>query len=450
MQRDTLWGHPKGLYILFFTELWERFSYYGMRAILVLYLTSNHEKLVNPGLGWDNATALQLYGWYTGLVYAMSVPGGLLADRLIGQKKSVMVGGILLCIGHLILAFDTMWAFYSGLIFIILGVGALKPNISSMVGALYRPGDGRRDTAFTIFYIGINIGAFSAPLLVGYVGEVINWHYGFGLAGIGMALGQVVYIYGQRYLKGIGDFVPKQIDSVTKKNVPLTAIEKDRMVVLVLSFVIVIVFWTAYEQAGGLMNLYAKQKVDRTMLGITVPASFLQALHAFFVIILGGPMAWAWSKWTKTGRAVSSLFKMGIGTIITGLGFLFLVGAAYQTMGSADGKASIYWMFAAYFLHVVGELSISPIALSFITKMAPLKYASFMMGAYFFATGIASKLAGVVGEAAQSMGELTIFYGVFGFCVGFGLLLVIFVNKLKKLTHGADDVDQTVKVVEPE
>jgi POT family proton-dependent oligopeptide transporter len=138
MQRDTLWGHPKGLYILFFTELWERFSYYGMRAILVLYLTSNHEKLVNPGLGWDNATALQLYGWYTGLVYAMSVPGGLLADRLIGQKKSVMLGGILLCIGHLILAFDSIWAFYSGLVFIILGVGALKPNISSMVGALYK------------------------------------------------------------------------------------------------------------------------------------------------------------------------------------------------------------------------------------------------------------------------------------------------------------------------
>jgi POT family proton-dependent oligopeptide transporter len=450
MSKDTLWGHPKGLYILFFTELWERFSYYGMRAILVLYLTSNHERLGNPGLGWDNASALQLYGWYTGLVYAMSVPGGLLADRLIGQKKSVMVGGVLLCIGHLILAFDAMWAFYTGLTFIILGVGALKPNISSMVGGLYKQGDGRRDTAFTIFYVGINIGAFAAPLLVGYIGEVINWHYGFGLAGIGMALGQIVYLYGQKYLKGIGDFVPRKVDKVTNKNVPLTSIERDRMIVLLLSFLIVIVFWSAYEQAGGLMNLYANQKVNRMMWGFEVPASFLQALHAFFVIILGAPMAWMWMKWTKLGRESSSLFKMGIGTIIAGIGFVFLVGAAYQTMGSDDGKASVYWMFAAYFLHVVGELSISPIALSFITKMAPLKYASFMMGAYFMALGIASKIAGMVGEAAQSLGELAIFYGVFGFCAAFGILLLIFVKKLKKLTHGADEVEEKVTLVEPE
>jgi POT family proton-dependent oligopeptide transporter len=449
MSQQTLWGHPKGLYILFFTELWERFSYYGMRAILVLYLTAKGDEL-NPGLGWDNTSALQLYGWYTMLVYTMSVPGGLLADRLLGQKKSVFVGGILLCIGHFILAFDSIVFFYTGLMFIILGVGALKPNISSMVGGLYRQGDGRRDTAFTIFYVGINIGAFSAPLLVGYIGEVINWHYGFGLAGIGMAVGQIVYMYGQKYLKGIGDFIPPKKEGKDNKSVPLTKVEKDRMVVLLLSFVIVIVFWSAYEQAGGLMNLYAKQKIDRMMWGFEVPASFLQALHAFFVIILGAPMAWAWMKWTKLGRETSSLFKMGIGTIIGGLGFVFLVGAAYQTMGSLDGKASIYWMFVAYFLHVVGELSISPIALSFITKMAPVKYASFMMGAYFMALGLASKIAGMVGEAAQSMGELAIFWGVFGFCAAFGLLLLAFVKKLKKLTHGADDVDENITLVEPE
>jgi proton-dependent oligopeptide transporter, POT family len=449
MQQQTLFGHPKGLYILFFTELWERFSYYGMRAILVLYLTAKTSEM-NPGLGWDNVSALQLYGWYTMLVYAMSVPGGLLADRLIGQKKSVMVGGILLCIGHFILAFDAITAFYLGLVFIILGVGALKPNISSMVGGLYVRGDVRRDTAFTIFYVGINIGAFVAPLLVGYVGEVINWHYGFGLAGIGMAIGQVVYIYGQRYLKGIGDFVPAKVHKDTKQKVALTPVEKDRMVVLLLSFVVVIVFWSAYEQAGGLMNLYAKQKVNRMMWGFEIPASFLQSLHAFFVILIGAPMAWMWTKWTKSGREASSLFKMGTGTIITGLGFLFLVGAAYQTMWSTDGKAAVYWLFAAYFLHVVGELSISPIALSFITKMAPAKYASFMMGAYFLATGIASKIAGMVGEAAQSAGELTIFYSIFGFCTAFGILLILLVKKLKKLTHGADDVDEKLSFVEPE
>lgn len=449
MQQDTLWGHPKGLYILFFTELWERFSYYGMRAILVLYLTAKSDEL-NPGWGWDNTSALQLYGWYTFLVYAMSVPGGLLADRLIGQKRSVMLGGVLLCIGHLILAFDAVWAFYSGLFFIVLGVGALKPNISTMVGGLYKLGDAKRDAAFTIFYVGINIGAFSAPLLVGYIGEVINWHYGFGLAGIGMAIGQVVYIYGQRYLKGIGDFVPKKIDQSTNKSVPLTSIEKDRMIVLLISFLVVIVFWGAYEQAGGLMNLYAKQKIDRMMWGFEVPASFLQALHAFFVILIGAPMAIFWTRWAKRGNESSSLFKMGVGTIITGLGFVLLAGAAMETLESATGKASIYWMFGAYFLHVVGELSISPVALSFITKMAPAKYVSFMMGAYFFATSIGNKVAGWVGEAAQSAGELSIFLGVFGFCTLFGFLLILFVKRLKKLTHGADDVKDTQTLVEPE
>ncbi len=267
IQQQTLWGHPKGLYVLFFTELWERFSFYGMRAILVLYLTAQGDRL-NPGLGWDNVSALQLYGWYTFLVYALSVPGGILADRLIGQKKAVMLGGALLCCGHLILAFDALWAFYSGLVLIVLGVGALKPNISTMVGGLYRQGDARRDTAFTIFYVGINIGAFCAPLIVGYVGEVINWHYGFGLAGIGMAIGQLVYIYGQRHLKGIGEFVSVKKGSKTherKEKQKFTKVEKDRMIVLLLSFVIVIVFWGAYEQAGGLMNLYAKEKIDRLM-----------------------------------------------------------------------------------------------------------------------------------------------------------------------------------------
>ena len=219
-------GHSAGLYILFFTELWERFSYYGMRSILVLYLTAKITAS-NAGLGWENASALELYGWYTMMVYVMSVPGGLLADRLLGQRKTVMLGGILLCIGHFILAIDHLWAFYTGLVFIVLGVGALKPNISTMVGGLYRAGDARRDTGFTIFYIGINIGAFSAPLLVGYIGEVINWHYGFGLAGIGMAIGQVVYVFGQRYLKGVGDFIPPSREDGQPASKSLTPEEKE-------------------------------------------------------------------------------------------------------------------------------------------------------------------------------------------------------------------------------
>ena len=448
VQEKTLWGHPKGLYILFFTELWERFSYYGMRAILILYLTAKTTDS-NAGLGWDKVSALELYGWYTFFVYVLSVPGGLLADRILGQKKTVMLGGFLLVVGHIVLAFDNITAFYSGLVLIVLGVGALKPNISTMVGGLFNKGEAKRDTAFTIFYIGINIGAFAAPILVGYVGEVINWHYGFGLAGIGMTIGQIVYLWGQKYLKDVGNFVIIPKEEGSNKKVKLTAIEKDRMIVLILSFIIVIVFWGAYEQAGGLMNLYARDKIDRVMFGFTVPASFLQALHAFYVVLFGVPVAYFWTRWRNKGRESSSLFKMGLGTIITGFGFLLLAAAALETGTSIDGKASIYWMFGAYFLHVIGELSISPVALSFITKLAPVKYASLMMGTYFMVSGIGNKLAGLVGEAAQSAGEYAIFMGVLIFCVSFGLLLIVFVKKLKKLTHGADDVNNTIPIVEP-
>lgn len=448
-QEQTLWGHPKGLYVLFFTELWERFSYYGMRAILILYLTAKTTDS-NAGLGWDNVSALEIYGWYTMFVYVMSVPGGLLADRLIGQKKAVLVGGILIVIGHFILVVDELWAFYSGAATIILGVGALKPNISSMVGGLYKLGDVKRDTAFTIFYIGINIGAFTAPIIVGYVGEVINWNLGFGLAGVGMTLGLLVYLWGQKYLKDVGNFVPVLREKGTDKKVPLTAIEKDRMIVLVLSFIIVIVFWAAYEQAGGLMNLYARDKIDRVVLGFTIPASFLQSLHAFYVVLFGVPVAYLWDKWQSRGKENSSLFKMGLGTIITGFGFLLLAAAALETGTTLDGKASIYWLFGAYLLHVIGELSISPVALSFITKLAPVKYASLMMGTYFMVTGLGNKLAGLVGEAAQNAGELTIFMGIFIFCAAFGLLLIVFVKKLKKLTHGADDSIENEVFVEAE
>ncbi len=440
-QEQTLWGHPKGLYILFFTELWERFSYYGMRAILILYLTAKTTDK-NAGLGWDDVSALELYGWYTMFVYMLSVPGGLLADRLLGQKKTVMLGGFLLVFGHVILAFDSLLAFYTGLVFIVLGVGALKPNISTMVGGLYNTGDAKRDTGFIIFYIGINIGAFTAPLIVGYVGEVLNWHYGFGLAGLGMILGQIVYIWGQKYLTNVGNFVPVVRDKKTNKAVPLTPIEKDRMIVLVLSFIIIMVFWGAYEQGGGLLNLFAKNKIDRVMFGVTIPTSFLQALKAFFVVILGVPIAWLWTQWRKTGKESSSLFKMGIGTIVIGFGFLLLAKAALETSVTFDGKASIYWMIGAYLLFVIGELSISPVALSFITKLAPIKYASLMMGTYFLVSGLGNKLAGLVGEAAQSAGEYTIFIGVLVFCVSFGLLLIVFVKKLNKLTHGAEDVNE--------
>ncbi|MDP4763576.1 MAG: peptide MFS transporter, partial [Salibacteraceae bacterium] len=372
MSQNTILGHPKGLFILFFAEMWERFSFYGMRAILVLYLTAKTTS-DNPGLGWDNASALELYGWYGMLVYMMSIPGGLLADRLLGQKKSVLLGGILIILGQFVLAIEDITAFYCGLALIISGVGALKPNISTLVGGLYKAGDIKRDAGFTLFYIGINIGAFTAPLLVGYYGEKVDWQLGFSLAGFGMILGQVVFVFGQKHLLGIGDAPKKSTKEEVIPNVPLTKIEKDRMVVLLLSFLIMIVFWGAYEQAGGFMNLYAKQTVDRVVFGYEIPASFLQSLHAFYVILIGVPMAGFWLWWKKKGKEASAIYKMAIGTIVMGFGFMALMGAAYDVTVIGLEKAPLYWMLIAYLLHVVGELSSSPVALSFITKLAPAK-----------------------------------------------------------------------------
>ncbi|NEV94420.1 peptide MFS transporter [Psychroflexus sp. YR1-1] len=459
--QKELFGHPAGLYILFFTELWERFSYYGMRAILTLYMLAKVSS-ENPGLGWEEGKALAIYGWYTMLVYVVSIPGGIIADKILGQKQSVMIGGWLLVAGHGVLSIEQDWAFYSGLLLIILGVGMLKPNISTMVGGLYREGDARRDKGFSIFYIGINVGAAVAAILVGYIASEYGWHYGFGLAAIGMVLGQLVYIFGQRFLTHVGNkpssLIHAEESSVsikdifqdmlsTKKSlvvlvllvalsfvIPLqfmetevTAyivffiflsvvvgfmmtvyedlngkIEKDRFIVLLLSFLIVIVFWGAFEQAGGLLNIYAQQKTDRFLpvFDYTVPAAFFQSLNPTYIILFGIPVAWFWSRMKKKGKEASSIFKMAIGVIVMGLGFVFMVFATLQY--EANGESAIYWLIFAYLLHTIGELSASPVALSFITKLAPLRYGALMMGLYFAATGLGNKVAGIIGESSQA------------------------------------------------
>lgn len=452
-QNAELFGHPKGLFVLFFTEMWERFSYYGMRAILVLYITASITG-DNSGLGWEEGDALALYGWYTMLVYVMSIPGGLLADKLLGQRKTVMLGGLLLCAGHGILAIENIYAFYAGLLLIVLGVGGLKPNISSMVGGLYPAGDIRRDKGFTIFYIGINLGAFLASIIVGYVGETIGWHYGFGLAGIGMLIGQLVFVLGRKHLQGVGEAPTKDerqnsedrmgllFKKLFTKKVPLivfvlltlfslyvlfflsigygllslflalvvglmiviyqelTAQEKDRYVVLLLSFVIVIVFWGAFEQAGGLLNIYTEAKVDRVVMGYEIPASVFQSVNALFIILFGTAVATFWARRKLKGKEASSLFKMAVGTIIMGVGFLFMAKASLEVLSGT--QAALIWLILAYLFHTIGELSASPVALSFITKLAPGRYVSIMMGVYFAATGLGNKVAGVIGESSQT------------------------------------------------
>ncbi len=405
-ERKEIFGHPVGLFILFFTEMWERFSYYGMRGILTLYIAAS-ASAADPGLGWNSKDALWLYGWYTMLVYVASIPGGWVADKFLGQKRTVMLGGFLLCLGHGILAIPQDWAFFTGLGLIILGVGGLKPNISTMVGGLYKPGDVRRDSGFTIFYIGINIGALMASITVGLVAHYYGWHYGFGLAGIGMLLGQIVFLSGQKHLKGVGEFSggdkvsPEEREAAKR---PLTKVEKDRVVVLLISFLIIIVFWGAFEQAGGLMNLYTDLKVDRHI-GLSfleeIPAAVFQGLNSAYIIIFGTAVGSFWVWWKKRGREASAIFKMAVGTIIMGLGFIFMYFASIEASSESFGKAAMTWILLAYLFHTIGELCASPVALSFITKLAPLKYASIMMGLFFASSGFGNKLAGSIGEVSQ-------------------------------------------------
>ncbi len=494
-----LFGQPVGLYILFLTEMWERFSYYGMRALLVLYMTASAigDDPRGAGLGWTRQEALALYGWYTMLVYVMSIPGGMIADKLLGQKKSVLWGAIILCLGHGVLVLTDIWAFYTGLGLVILGVGLLKPNISTMVGGLYKEGDIRRDKGFSIFYIGINLGSLLATMIVGLVVAKWGWHAGFGLAGIVMVLGLINYLYGQKYLKMVGNFVPSNKDDNSISygelysklfNSPkqlvftfillclsalgwcklgwgygllflfLTAITallmmiykelesqvfKDRFLVLLLSFIMVIIFWGAFEQAGGLMNLYTETNTDRNLFGWQVPTVMFQSLNAGFIILFATGVAGFWAKRKMKGKEASSLFKMALGIIIMGFGFLFMVFAAMEF--DKSGSSSMLWLVLAYLFHTIGELCISPVALSFITKLAPVKYAALMMGVYFAATGLGNKVAGIVGESASKFGELTIFSGILIFTVVIGGLFILLLKPLKRLTHGAEERERDLK-----
>lgn len=489
-------GHPVGLYVLFFTEMWERFSYYGMRALLTLYMTAKTlENNPQSGLGWSVTEALALYGWYTMLVYVMSIPGGFLADRYLGQKKAVTLGAVLLTIGHGILAIDTLWAFYIGLGFVILGVGMLKPNISTMVGGLYRQNDIRRDKGFSIFYVGINLGSFLASLSVGLVAKAYGWHYGFGMAGAGMLFGLLAYLYGHRFLVHVGNpptaeekssdiSLGELFSQLTKSPLQLgivalllacsvyvgftyegadswgfgilfiflslitgtmmmiyknlnEKIEKDRYVVLLLSLLMVIVFWGCFEQMGGLMNLYAQEKTNRTLMEWEAPAAWFQSANPGFIILFAVAVASYWARRKLKGKEATSLFKMAVGVVIMGIGFAYMVFASLQY--ESQGSSAMYWLVLAYLFHTIGELCLSPVSLSFFTKLAPARYMALMMGVYWAATGLGNKVAGMVGESSVQAGELKVFGGLFIFAVLFGILVLLLLKPLKRLTHGAED-----------
>jgi proton-dependent oligopeptide transporter, POT family len=395
-------GHPKGLAPLFFTELWERFSYYGMRAILVLYMVATPAQ---GGLGFDTKHATSLYGTYTMSVYLTALPGGLIADHFLGARLAVLVGGIIIACGHFTMIFQGMTPFYAGMILIACGTGFLKPNISAMVGGLYRENDARRDSGFSIFYMGINVGAVLAPLAVGYLaqGESFkrfiaglgldpntSWHWGFGAAGVGMLIGLLVFmLFSSRFGKA-GNRVKTRVESTIK--VPaakLSSADRKRVIAIVIFFLFTMLFWAAYEQKGASLNLYAKELVRTEVFGMRFPSSFLQSCTPLFVILLAPIFSIIWVR--LGDRQPSSPAKFTFGLLFIGLAFLILVPASYLT---GFGRISPLWLIALYFVEVVGEMCLSPVGLSTVTKLSPAKLVGIMMGIWFLASSFGSKLAG--------------------------------------------------------
>lgn len=450
-------GHPKGLFLLFTTEMWERFSYYAMRAILVLYLVDRIQADGGHGLGWDNASALKLYGWFTGLVYITPLLGGWLADNILGQRKAIIFGGALMAAGQFMLGTPHAWipgmenqAFYLGLGLLIAGNGLFKPNISTMVGDLYHEGDHRRDGAFTIFYMGINLGAFLSGIIVGSVVNAFggSWQAGFLAAGIGMVLSLVVQLgFAQKYLGDIG-LVPAAKLSLAaqtdaSKTEPLTKQELDRIKVIMIMGVFTIIFWAGFEQAGGLMNLYANEFTDRVIGGFEVPTTWFQSLNPFFIFVFAPVFA---ALWVKMGdREPTSPVKFSLGLVLLAVGFLFMIGATLSQGGDVTVKTGMYWLVAAYFFHTMGELCLSPIGLSMVTKLAPLRLASLMMGAWFGFTALANYLAGFIGsfighgnEADMVNNALSIFGGIAITAITAGAILFFMADKLVYWMHGAE------------
>ena len=487
----TFLGHPRGLYVLFFAEMWERFSYYGMRALLIFYLTKHFL--------FDQAAAYGLYGAYTTLVYITPVIGGVLADRYLGQRKAVLVGAILLVLGHLGMAVEgdpvaaggepdavIINVFYLSLALIIAGVGFLKANISTMVGELYAKTDKRRDSAFTIFYVGINLGAATGALLAGYLGETFGWAYGFGAAGIGMLLGLVVFIIGKPALRGAGEPPnPRQLKekvfaglnrewliylgtilgigviwylvrSQGTVNIVLTAFmvvtygwilfravaqlkphARNRVFAALILISVQVLFWALFEQAGSSLNVFTDQEVDRTMFGWEVPASMFQSINAIYIVLLGPVFAGLWVWLGKRGMDPTAPQKFGLGVIQLGLGFLVLVWGA----NSSSGLTPVVFIFLIYLLHTTGELCLSPVGLSAMTRLSVPNMVGLIMGAWFLASGAGNAVAAIIAQATAAVGPngeslvLEVYSNVGWLAVAVGVGLIVISPFLNYLMH---------------
>lgn len=478
-------GHPAGLYLVFFTGMWERFSYYAMRGILVLYLTATW---LNGGLGYDEKFSTTVYGLATGLCYFTPLFGGWLSDRYLGQRKSILIGGFIMVLAQFLLFAPELFTtvspnmtpeqlahnefigrvgLFAGLFLLIIGNGFFKPNISSIVGDLYEPGDRRLDSAFSIFYMGINLGAVIAPLIVGLLADNVfattfvdangvtqithGYRYGFLAAAIGVLLGQLLFVFlSNKYLGNIGmepKGAAKLAESTTEEvKVPLTRQEKERIAVIFIFFFFAVFFFAGMEQAGASFNLYANKYIDRTIFGHEIPTAWLQMINPFFVIVLAPVFAYFWN--TRLGQALNTPLKMGLGLIVLGIGFWFMLIAGFQRgatwhgglniVDNADAtiKASMIWMILTYLLHTIGELSLSPVGLSIVTKLSPARFASLFMGVWIMAAAFANMLAGLISSYVVELGASTVFASISAFVMVLGILMVSLNKVIERMMHG--------------
>ena len=478
-------GHPAGLYLVFFTGMWARFSYYAMRGILVLYLTATW---LNGGLGYDEKFSTTVYGLATGLCYFTPLFGGWLSDRYLGQRKSILIGGFIMVLAQFLLFAPELFTtvspnltpeqlahnefigrvgLFAGLFLLIIGNGFFKPNISSIVGDLYEPGDRRLDSAFSIFYMGINLGAVIAPLIVGLLADNVfattfvdangvtqithGYRYGFLAAAVGVLLGQLLFVFlSNKYLGNIGmepKGAAKLAESSTEEvKVPLTRQEKERIAVIFIFFFFAVFFFAGMEQAGASFNLYANKYIDRTIFGREIPTAWLQMINPFFVIVLAPVFAYFWN--TRLGQALNTPLKMGLGLIVLGIGFWFMLIAGFQRGATWQGglnivdnadatiKASMIWMILTYLLHTIGELSLSPVGLSIVTKLSPARFASLFMGVWIMAAAFANVLAGLISSYVVELGASTVFASISAFVMVLGILMVSLNKVIERMMHG--------------
>lgn len=485
MPSATWFGQPRGLATLFFTEMWERFSYYGMRAILVLAMVAAVE---TGGLGLDDATATAIYGLYTAAVYLLAVPGGWVADRIIGQRQAIWYGGIVITLGHFTMAVPAAPTFYVGLVLIVIGTGLLKPNISTLVGELYPQGGARRDAGFSVFYMGINIGAFLGPLICGWLGEKVNWHAGFAAAGVGMLLGLAQFHLTGRHLGMAGQHPSPEAPTARRRDyiavwaglalllamvlsalggwwvidpvrlaqhavgvifggavlfflwamlfAGLDGLEKRRVGVIAVLFVASAVFWSGFEQAGSSFNLFAERYTDRMIFGWEMPASWLQSVNPLFIILFAPMFAALWVHLARRNLAPSTPLKFALGLLQLAAGFAVLWVASHAVM--AGDKVLPTWLILTYLLHTTGELCLSPVGLSAVTQLAPRRMVGQMMGAWFMATALGNLIGGLIAghfgqEAlAQMPARLATIVWVVG---GTGLLMLLLARPVARLAR---------------